>query len=193
MGLGSGTRKPPGGSRNACATAALSLALLCSCAPSVPVAAVGLQFSAVDDGRGGSYESRMPVTRSGRTMQAAVLRAPVAVRLPLGKSSTVLALECLAAPVFNVGDGMLLQAAVVDGGREQVVFGRGFDAGRRAQDRDWVPLSIPLKPCRSADCALILRLSAGAQGDLVADWLALADVRIVDSGGSTQPTIQDSK
>ena len=61
---------------------------------------------------------------------------------------------------------------------ERMVYTRYFDAGRRAEDREWIPLSIPLDVRDGSGTELIIRLSAGPQGDLVADWLALTSVRL---------------
>jgi hypothetical protein len=55
---------------------------------------------------------------------------------------------------------------------------RYFDAGRRAEDRDWIPLAIPFKAGPRPDNELIIAISGGPQDDLSADWLALSGLRL---------------
>jgi hypothetical protein len=135
-------------------------------------------FEVVAAGGGGSFDRHYMGARRGRRMDSMLLVAPVTIRAPLAGSARNLTLECVAAPVFNVGDGMRMDVLLMTESGERLVYTRYFDAGRRAEDRDWIPLSIPLDGPATSASDLIIRLSAGPHGDLVADWLALASVRL---------------
>lgn len=130
----------------------------------------------------GSYSKHYPVARRGKRLDCMVLIAPSSIRAFLGEIHGRMTLDCLATPVFNVGDGFLLEVFVVSDGSERLAFNRYFDPGRRAEDRDWIPLSIPLDFDSSRAAQLHIRLSAGPQGDLVDDWLALNGVRLLPRG-----------
>jgi len=131
----------------------------------------------VETDTGGSLNPHMDVTRRGKRMDAMILVAPVVVRAPLADVGGPVLLEALATPVFNVGDGIQMDVYMIQDGERNLVFSRNFDAGRRAADRDWTPLSIPLEIKVAAKCELEIRASAGPRGDLVADWLALGGMR----------------
>jgi hypothetical protein len=178
-GINSGCEKADRARRFLALAAAFGcLSLLAPACANRPPLASSPAFEVVDDGRGGSMDAHVPVARRGKTLDCIVLRAPVTVRYKPGLAP--LTLVCQVTPVFNVGDGVRLDVVRVEASSEQVVYSRYFDAGRRAQDRDWVPLSVPVGPCRFRGCGLELRASAGPQGDLTADWLALADIRIAE-------------
>ncbi len=131
---------------------------------------------------GGSFTRHFRVVRNGVAHDAMVLEAPVTIRLALAAPAPGAVLECTSTPVFNIGDGMQLDVLLGEGGRRRVIFSRYYDAGRRLEDRAWIPLSIPLELQASpGDAELEIRVSGGPQGDLVADWLALSMVRIVQN------------
>jgi hypothetical protein len=48
-----------------------------------------------------------------------------------------------------------------------------------AADRSWIPISVPFGLGGGGDGVLKIAISGGPQGDLVADWLALASPIIV--------------
>jgi hypothetical protein len=129
-------------------------------------------------GESGSFQRHSPVTRGGRQLDAMILIAPATIRaLTEGLSGPCL-LKLEAAPVFNIGDGMQLTVSVEDGAKSKIVFERGFDAGRMAVDRKWTGLAIPLELSGTKEEGVEIRVSGGPQGDLVADWLALAELRL---------------
>lgn len=106
------------------------------------------------------------------------LVAPLEIRASLAGLSGTHTLKLLATPVFNIGDGLQMDVLVGGAGALKQVYGRYFDAGRKAEDRDWIPLEIALDLSGAGDAYLEIRISGGPQGDLVADWLALAEVRL---------------
>jgi hypothetical protein len=111
-----------------------------------------------------------------------LLVAPVVVRAPLEGIAGTLILEGFTAPVFNIGDGIQLEVFVLESGHERRVYDRYFDPGRRAGDRAWIPFSIPFDLGNSGGGSLEIRISAGPQGDLTADWLAIGSLRLVQEG-----------
>jgi hypothetical protein len=119
------------------------------------------------------------VTRRGKQMDTTTLIGPAVIRAGLADLSGKFALKMLASPLFNVGDGVQMDIILGGAGDRRPIGSRYFDAGRRAENRDWIALSIPIDLTGAADAYLEIRLSAGPQGDLVADWLALAEVRII--------------
>jgi hypothetical protein len=119
------------------------------------------------------------VTRRGRRLATTTLLAPVAIRAGLAGLSGRFTLKLLAAPLFNVGDGVQMEVFAGSAGDCRLICSRYFDPGRLADDRDWVPLAVPVDLSGAADSYLEIRVSAGPQGNLDADWLALAEVRIV--------------
>ncbi len=147
-------------------------------APSARSLAEGFNV-VVGGGTPESFQRHARVTRNGRQEDAMVLVAPVTVRASVGAADGKLALRLLATPVFNIGDGMSLDVFVESKGERSRIFSRYFDAGRKAEDRAWMPLEVPVDLQGQADFRLEFELSGGPQGDLVADWLALADLRIV--------------
>ena len=131
-----------------------------------------------------SFSLHQTVVRRGKPRDAIVLVAPATIRAPLSGYGGNLLLECDATPVYNIGDGMQLTVAIRTGSAERQIFTRYFDAGRRAEDREWVHLSIPLAVTEPSTSELVITVSGGPHGDLVADWLALASIRIIQR---TQP------
>jgi hypothetical protein len=125
------------------------------------------------------FDAHFDVIRRGRRRDSIVLTAPAAIHAPLTGLSGNVVLEGLATPVFNVGDGIQMDIFLVGSGTRKLIYNRYFDAGRRAEDRDWIPLAIPLELGNSSDNWLEIRVSAGPQGDYVADWLALSTMHIV--------------
>ena len=107
--------------------------------------------------------------------------APIRLRAPLDGAMEYIRMEGLATPVFNLGDGFQLDFLLVTDEKSRVIESRYFDPGRRAKDREWIPFSIPLIP-RDREEWLEVRVSGGPQGDLVADWLAIAEPRLSKIG-----------
>jgi hypothetical protein len=106
-----------------------------------------------------------------------VLAAPVAISASLQGVSGKMKLVGLAAQVFNIGDGIQMEVVLVRAGMRQPLGSRYFDAARKAEDRDWIPIAMPLD--LSEHDNLEIRISAGPRGDLVADWLALSSLRLL--------------
>jgi len=172
--------------------AAILLIILCTgCAPSAGISrsASGLDLTdrffpvAASDRRPEgerAFARHERVVRNGVARDAMVLVAPVSIRASLDGFSGRAFLEGHSAPVYNVGDGMEMDILLLGHGRESVIYSRYYDAGRRLEDRAWIPIDIPLDLEEwSRDAQLEIRVSGGPQGDLVADWLALSAIRIV--------------
>ncbi len=119
---------------------------------------------------------RVDVTRKGRRVDATVLVAPATARASLAGLSGPYLLRLSAAQVFNIGDGIQMDVFVVDSSARRQIYSRYFDAGRKAEDRAWVPIEVPLALSGSGDVYLEIKVSGGPQGELVADWLAFAEV-----------------
>jgi hypothetical protein len=127
-------------------------------------------------GNGDALKREYPVMRKGRRANATVLIAPATVRASLAGFGGKGSLKILAAPVFNVGDGMRMDLTLLDAGERRPIYSRYFDAGRKAEDRAWIAIEVPLDLRGSGDVYLEIQVSGGPQGDLVADWLAFAEV-----------------
>jgi hypothetical protein len=112
-------------------------------------------------------------------MDTTTLLAPVAIRAGLAGLSGRFTLKLQASPLFNVGDGVQMEVFAGSAGDCRLVCSRYFDPGRLAGDRDWIELEVPVDLSGAVDSYLEIRVSAGPQGNLDADWLALAEVRIV--------------
>jgi hypothetical protein len=128
----------------------------------------------------GSVYRALLVERRGLQKRALVLVAPVTIRAALRETERHALFQCLATPVFNVGDGFQIEVTLLVGGERKSLCTRYFDSGRRAEDRDWIPLSIPLSLGGVGESQLEIQISAGPQGDLVGDWLAMADIQVVE-------------
>jgi hypothetical protein len=146
------------------------------CQPVVAQEDKSLRFERTDGARG-PFEDHFEVTRHGIRRKAMRLIAPVAVRAPLEVATAGAELEFLAAPVFNVGDGMLLHVLLAGESGEEMLYTRYFDSGRKAADRQWVQIKVPL-PLRPGARWLVLRVSGGPQGNFEADWLAIASMNL---------------
>jgi len=144
------------------------------------------RFAQTGEDAGGAIHRNMRIGRGGRWESSLVLVAPVAVRAEFGEVSGTVRLEFLAAPAFNLGDGFQLDVFLTDSAEKKPVYSRYFDPGRKASDRDWIPIEVSLDLAGRKEPGLELRVSAGPQGDLVADWLALARVRLVHTVDSSK-------
>jgi len=128
----------------------------------------------------GQFVRHEQVVRNGLAKDAMVLVAPVIIRASLAGFSGRALLEGLSTPVYNVGDGMQMEILLLGRGRERVLYSRYYDAGRRIEDRAWIPIRVPLDlEAWPPDSQLEIRVSGGPQGDLVADWLAVGALHIV--------------
>jgi hypothetical protein len=136
-----------------------------------------------------AFRKHILVTRKGETKSAVVLIAPVAVSASVPGLAGAAILECMTAPVFNVGDGFQLVITLSTKGKRETLYGRYYDPGRNADDRAWIALSVPLNLGRAGDAQLGFQLSGGPQGDLVADWLAIASARLVQTEARPQKTL----
>jgi hypothetical protein len=155
----------------------------CAKAPGIrPNAAGGMdleeKLAPVDPVASDSHVSRnMPVTRKGLRKDALILVAPISVRASLKGISGSLMLEGLATPMFNIGDGIQMDLFLSRAGERHLIGNRFFDAGRRAEDREWIPIAFPMDVGKEDQ--LEIEISAGPQGDLVADWLAFSSLRLM--------------
>jgi len=129
----------------------------------------------------GSFQRDATVTRKGKSLEALVMIAPIRLRAPLDGTMENICLEGLATPVFNIGDGFQLDFLLATDEKSRVIESRFFDPGRRREDREWIPFSVPLNR-RGGEEWLEVRVSSGPQGDLVADWLAIAELRLSKIG-----------
>lgn len=120
---------------------------------------------------------RLRVTRKGQAKDALVLIAPSSMVASLQGISGPMVLEGSAAPVFNVGDGIQMNLFLKRAGTRHAIGSRYFDPGRKAEDRDWIPIAVPLDLIVKDQ--LEIEISGGPQGDLVADWLALSSWHLV--------------
>jgi hypothetical protein len=127
---------------------------------------------------GGRHHSRFEVTRNGRRVESTVLVAPAAVRASLAGIEGPWMLELLMAPVFNLGDGFQMEILLVLPGGNRSLYSRYCDPGRRASDRAWLRVAQPVDLKSGDGRSVEIRVSAGPQGDLVDDWLALGSVRL---------------
>ncbi len=116
------------------------------------------------------------VTRKGLRRQALVMVAPVCIHAPLHGVSGKATLRGWAAPVFNIGDGLQMTLFIARSGIRHQVGSRYIDSGKNRGDRDWIPIEIPLEI--GEEDWLEIEISAGPQGNLVADWLALSELSL---------------
>ena len=135
------------------------------------------RFSAVDRGSSKNFEKQKDVVRKGHRRESLVLIAPAVIRASLSGISGRTTLQYLAAPVFDVGDGFLMTVFLRRAGARHRIGDRYFDPGRKVEDRDWIPIAIPLEVQQGDQ--LEIEASGGPQGDLTADWLALSDPKLV--------------
>jgi hypothetical protein len=164
-----------------CLTAAALLAAWLGCvgcggktlvnAPAIDLAE---RFSLFEAGVPKTLDRQVDVTRKGKKRKAFILVAPAVVRASLQGATGKMTLKCLVAPVFDVGDGMRMDVFLRRNGTRIQVGSRYFDPGRKAPDRDWISIAMPLS-IHSGD-QLEIEVSGGPQGDLVADWLAFSSI-----------------
>ena len=139
------------------------------------------QFSVItprNDSEAREFYAHFPVTRKGIRKDSMVLTAPTAIQASLAGFTGPVRLRGAATPVFNVGDGIQLELFLREDAARKCIYSRYFDAGRLAEDRDWISLSAPLELKDSTDNWLEVQISGGPQGDLTADWLALSAIHI---------------
>lgn len=136
------------------------------------------------DRQNDALRQHVSVTRKGRRVDATVLIAPVTAQASLAGLSGRYILELTAAPAFNIGDGMQMDLTLSDAGGRRPIYSRYFDAGRKAEDRDWQAIEVPLALSGSSGVYLEIKVTGGPQGDMVADWLAFAEVLLVRVGDS---------
>jgi hypothetical protein len=120
----------------------------------------------------------LPVTRRGKRRDAIVLIAPSTVKVTLAGIFGPVSLKGWIAPVFNIGDGIQMEMKLTDSQQQRTIYGRRFDPARSAADRDWIPLDIGFNLDESNKWDLEMSVSAGPQGDLVGDWVALAELHL---------------
>jgi len=125
---------------------------------------------------GKSFTRHYSVVRKGQRRDAMVLVAPVAIRASLGGISGRICLKGLAAPVFNIGDGVQMDICLIGPEPARKVFSRYFDPGRVEHDRAWIPFEIPLDLDGAESRQLEIRAAGGPHGDHVADWLAVSSL-----------------
>ncbi len=125
-----------------------------------------------------SFTRHYPVMRRGTSLDCLVVVAPATIRASLSGLAGKMILKCVATPVFNLGDGFRMDVIIATGAFEGVVYERYFDPGRKNEDRNWIPLAIAFEAPGTKDAELRIRVTAGPQGDLVDDWLALHGLRL---------------
>jgi hypothetical protein len=108
-----------------------------------------------------------------------LLIAPVTARAEMGGFAGNYSLEALCTQVFDTGDGVQMDVYLTERDDHRKIYSRYFDAGRQAEDRDWIPVSIPLILGQAHSSLIEIEASAGPQGDLTSDWLAVSSVRLV--------------
>ncbi len=141
----------------------------------LPRLALALEQAGRQSGRPG-----FEVTRGGVRRRCAVLIAPAQVAVRVGGVKGSHTLELVAAPVFNIGDGVDLEVTLNGPAGARLLLSRRFDPARRADDRAWQKIGIPLDLTGAPDETIQFRLAGGPAGDLVDDWLALGAVRLVN-------------
>jgi hypothetical protein len=153
--------------------------LIATAAPGVADGAVDLTSRLIAMGSAESVKKNVSITRQGRKADATILIAPVTVRASLAGIQGPCRLRMLVAPAFNIGDGMQMNLALIRSGEGRKIFSRYFDAGRKAEDRAWVRIEVPLDLPAASEVYLEIQVTGGPQGDLMADWLAFAEIELV--------------
>jgi hypothetical protein len=127
---------------------------------------------------------RFSLVRAGVRRSGLLLVAPIAVSAPLTGRVGKMVFRCLVAPVYNIGDGTILEIVLLEAEGNRMLMRRRVDPGRRSEDRQWIPLAVPFE-ISHGDASLLIRVSGGdpekgtgAGVDLVADWLVVADPRL---------------
>jgi hypothetical protein len=121
-------------------------------------------------------EKHRIMARNGRERDCIMLVAPMVVQAALYGAEGKRTLEFLAAPVFNIGDGVLLNVYLERAGSRISAGSRYFDPARKAEDRRWTSVAIPVQ-VEEGD-QLQIEVAAGPQGDLTADWIGLNSIRL---------------
>src|SRR5207247_388484 len=106
---------------------------------------------------GGELHRKMPVNRRGRQESCLVLVAPIVAQAEIREASGPVKLQFLAAPVFNLGDGFQLDVFLKDASKKTPVYSRYFDPGRKASDRDWIPIEVSLDVAQQNQTGLEFR------------------------------------
>ncbi len=141
---------------------------------------LAFRFSATGGGTGSeAFDPHYGVTRKGRRRDSMLLVAPVTIKAETNGHSGNFTLEAWCTQVFNTGDGIQMDVYLAGREERRKIYGRYFDAGRRAEDRDWIPISVPLVLLPAQDARVEIEASAGPQGDLTGDWLAVSSARLV--------------
>jgi hypothetical protein len=135
------------------------------------------RISLISAGAPDNFQRHLDVIRKGERKDAINLVAPAAIRASLQGATGKWILKFWAAPVFDVGDGIQMNIFVLRAGNRVPAGSRYFDPGRRAEDRNWIPIAIPLE-AQPGD-QMEIEVSAGPQGDFTADWLALSSLKLV--------------
>jgi hypothetical protein len=123
-----------------------------------------------------NFQKQKMVTRKGQTRESLILTAPAVIQASLRGVSGRRTLRLVAAPVYDVGDGVLMTVSLKRGDARVPVESRYFDPARKARDRDWISMTIPLDV--QPEDKLEIEITGGPQGDLTADWLALGSVQV---------------
>jgi hypothetical protein len=119
----------------------------------------------------------LQIVRHGLRKESLILVAPVSVRASLSGIAGKATLKGRATPVFNVGDGIQMSFFINRAATLHPVGTRYFDAGRNAEDRNWIPIEYALD-LREGDM-IEIEISSGPQGDYTADWIALSSLDLV--------------
>ncbi len=135
------------------------------------------RFAPVDSASSESqFRKHMLVIRKGVRKDALVAVSPVIIRAPLQGVSGQMVLQGFAAPVFNIGDGIQMNIFLRYAGISRPISSRYFDPGRKIEDREWIPIEIPLTLSEGEQ--LEIQAVAGPRGDSTADWLALSSMQL---------------
>jgi hypothetical protein len=129
-------------------------------------------------GQAGSPVRHSPVVRKGDHRDALLLVAPEFIRSSLKDASGRMTLKITAAAVFNAGDGFQMNVFLNRAGARVSVFGRFFNPGNKAEDRCWIPLTVPLHIVDGD--SLEIEVTGGPQANLDADWLALSSIQLTN-------------
>ena len=155
----------------------LLLTAACDSAVRPPPDAIAERLASHVSARSDSVR-RLRVGRRGETKDALVLLAPATVSAVIGECAGPCVFRALITPVFNVGDGLEVDFWVSEGNESRKIYSRYFDPGRRLEDRSWIPVRVPVG-ISGLGAQLEIRVSGGPHGDLTGDWLAFADMRIM--------------
>ena len=129
------------------------------------------------------FRRNQQVIRKGSRRRALIILAPLRIQASLQGVSGNATLKGWATQVYNIGDGLQMNLFLRRGGTRSQIGSRYFDSGKKAEDRDWIPLEFPLEIGEGEENWLEIEISAGPQGDLVADWFALSSLSLLKSKG----------